>query len=223
MTCGIYKLISPNNKIYIGQSIKIEQRWIDHKRRAKKNSSRHSFKLYNSIRKYGWENFKKEIVEECLSDQLNAREIYYINLYDSVNLGLNGREGGNSNWKVTQTTKDKLRYANLGKYNGLQNIEFYIDGTKYKSIGDASRILLIAPKTIHNRLNSNNIKYANYIYLDDTKIVEKKRSLSGKHNEKKIMIDNVIYNTITEACRLLSIPRSTLHYRLKKGIYQIID
>jgi group I intron endonuclease len=222
MTCGIYKLISPNNKIYIGQSIKIEQRWIDHKRRAKKNSTRHSFKLYNSIRKYGWENFKKEIVEVCDPDELNDREIYYINLYDSINFGLNGRGGGN-NWKMTSDTKNKLRIANLGKYNGDQNIEFYIDNVKYKSIGDASKALQIPPKTIHNRLNSNNIKYSNYIYIDNIKNVERKKSLSGKHNEKKIMIDNIIYNTIAEACKILCIPRSTLHYRLKKGIYKIVD
>lgn len=222
MTCGIYKLISPNNKIYIGQSIKIEQRWIDHKRRAKKNSTSHSFKLYNSIRKYGWENFKKEITEVCDPDQLNDREIYYINLYDSINFGLNGREGGN-NWKMTSDTKNKLRIANLGKYNGDQNIEFYIDNVKYKSIGDASKVLQIPPKTIHNRLNSNNIKYINYIYIDNIKNVERKKSLSGKHNEKKIMIDNIIYNTIVEACKTLCIPRSTLHYRLKKGIYKIVD
>jgi DNA-directed RNA polymerase specialized sigma24 family protein len=218
MTCGIYKLISPNNKIYVGQSINIEKRWIDHKRRAKKKSTRHSFKLYNSVRKYGWENFIKEIAEICTPERLNDREIYYIDLCDSLNSGLNGRSGGNSNWKTTQDTKNKLRSCNLGKYNGDQNIEFYIDNIKYKSIGEAAKLLNIPPKTIHNRLNSRNEKFSNYIYVDSS-LVPIRNKVNNNRNRKI----EVIYNSIIDAIDMTKISKSTIFYRLKRGTYKYVD
>jgi group I intron endonuclease len=77
---GIYKIISPTGKIYIGQSINIEKRWEGHKRYNGIGP-----KLKNSYDKYGFENHMKEIIEECNIEQLNIREIfwkeYYINIY----------------------------------------------------------------------------------------------------------------------------------------------
>lgn len=221
MTCGIYKLISPNNKIYIGQSIKIEKRFNDHKRRAKEKSTKHSFKLYNSIRKYGWDNFKKEIVEICTPEQLNEREIYYIKLYNSYISGLNGREGGMSGWQISQSTKDKLRKINLGKYNGDQNIEFLINDIKYFSIGDASKKLNIPAKTIYNRLNSTNEKYSNYLYCDD-KLIPIRHRRKGKPLQK-IKINNIIYESATKASVLLNIPRVTLLRRARSTSKKFIN
>ena len=55
---GIYKITSPNNKIYIGQSVDIYKRWNYHK----KLYSNDSPKLYYSLKKYGSENHIFEIV-----------------------------------------------------------------------------------------------------------------------------------------------------------------
>ena len=39
---GVYKILNTiNNKVYIGQSIKIEDRWREHKRYAFRTSYRH--------------------------------------------------------------------------------------------------------------------------------------------------------------------------------------
>lgn len=46
---GIYKITSPSGKIYIGQSVNIERRFLDYKKSLKKSQ----IKLYNSIKKYG--------------------------------------------------------------------------------------------------------------------------------------------------------------------------
>lgn len=77
---GIYKITSPSNKIYIGQSINIEKRWEGHK-----NYTGIGPKLKNSYNSHGFENHIREIIEECNIDQLNEREIYwkqyYINEY----------------------------------------------------------------------------------------------------------------------------------------------
>lgn len=217
MTCGIYLLVAPNKKVYVGQSIKIENRFIDHKRRSKNKSNKGQSKLYNSIRKYGWESFEKKIIEECLPSILDEREKFYICFYDSIEYGLNGREGGTDGWKMTEATRKKLREVNIGKYNGSQNIKFTIDGVLYNSVGDASRKLKIAIKTIHNRLNSKNIKFSSYCYVDQSKIPPRRKPSSGK--SRKIIIDGTEYNSIASASFSTKISRSTIYYRIKTGIY----
>lgn len=61
--CGIYKIISPSGKIYIGQSSNIDGRWEQYEKYP--SSYIGQTRLYNSIKKYGYENHKLEIVELC--------------------------------------------------------------------------------------------------------------------------------------------------------------
>lgn len=73
---GIYKITSPSGKIYIGQAININKRkkvyeqFISHK-------SSIGPKIYNSLKKYGWENHTHELIEECSLKQLNEKETYH--------------------------------------------------------------------------------------------------------------------------------------------------
>ena len=46
-------------------------------------------KFYNSIIKYGKDNFKASILEICDLDELNAKETYYIRKYNTVDDGYN--------------------------------------------------------------------------------------------------------------------------------------
>ena len=79
MTTGIYKIENLiTHKVYIGQSVHIEKRWQEHCR----NSS--DSLITKAIRKYGKDNFSFAILEECKMEELNAKEEYYIKLYDSV-------------------------------------------------------------------------------------------------------------------------------------------
>jgi hypothetical protein len=56
-------------------------------------------KLYNSIRKYGWKNFEKEIVEVvyCRTEVLEL-EKFYIAEIDTFKNGLNSTPGGEDGW-----------------------------------------------------------------------------------------------------------------------------
>lgn len=85
MSIGIYKITSPSNKIYIGQSKDIEFRWSFYLNLYCKKQT----KIYNSLKKYGPENHIFEIIEECKLDKLDEREIYWKQYYNSVNDGLN--------------------------------------------------------------------------------------------------------------------------------------
>ena len=63
---GIYRFLNiKTNLSYIGQSIDIEKRLKEHKRRAFQKGKEYYKKLYKAIREYGLENFYFEIVEIC--------------------------------------------------------------------------------------------------------------------------------------------------------------
>lgn len=79
MTCGIYKIENLiNHKIYIGQSIHIEKRWMEHCIPSTKSL------VGKAINKYGKENFSFQIIEQCEEHLLNERESYYIQYYQSL-------------------------------------------------------------------------------------------------------------------------------------------
>ena len=93
---GIYKITNlVNGKVYIGQSKNITVRWENHKSLGRCTNESNSY-LHNAMRKYGVENFKKEVLEECRVDELNIKEIQYIQEYDSMNRekGYNQLPGG---------------------------------------------------------------------------------------------------------------------------------
>jgi group I intron endonuclease len=78
---GIYKITSPSGKIYIGQSTNIEKRWSTYKKLQCKGQ----IKLFNSLKKYGHEAHKFEVLEECDKDQLIQKETHWKQHYDVLN------------------------------------------------------------------------------------------------------------------------------------------
>lgn len=102
---GIYKITNKiNNKCYIGQSKNISKRWRSHKSNAyNPNEKSYNYPLYRAFRKYGLENFSFEILEECSIKDLNQKEKYYINKFNSFfngyNLTLGGDGVGNEIYK----------------------------------------------------------------------------------------------------------------------------
>lgn len=73
---GIYKITSPNNQVYIGQSSDVEKRIQNHKECV--SSNKH---LSLSINEYGIENHTFEILEECALNDLIDRENFYLSYY----------------------------------------------------------------------------------------------------------------------------------------------
>ena len=92
--CGIYKITSiSTGKIYIGQSVDIKSRLRDHIKAALVNGNKTNL-LYSAMSKEEPENFTFEILEEVPRPQLNEREKYYIDFYQSVKFGMNKTVGG---------------------------------------------------------------------------------------------------------------------------------
>ena len=109
MSCGIYKITnSITNESYIGQSIRIEARFQEHK------TAQDNYAIHKAIRKYGVNNFIFEIIEECEKEKLFEREKYWISFYDSYYHGYNETLGGEG---VLEANKKKINQYTLdGKY-----------------------------------------------------------------------------------------------------------
>ena len=102
---GIYKVTSPTNKVYIGQTINLSRRESEYKKIQCKAQP----KLFYSLKKHGWEQHKFEIIEECHEDQLLIRETHWKNYYKVLEIPslccrLDGRGG-----KLSNETKAKMR------------------------------------------------------------------------------------------------------------------
>lgn len=92
--CGIYKITNQkNNLVYIGQAVDISTRWKNHAKAGLGIDTPANNKLYKAMRDDGLENFSFEILEECSRDQLNEKEKFYINLYQSDKYGYNSNQG----------------------------------------------------------------------------------------------------------------------------------
>lgn len=113
----IYKYTSPSNKSYIGQTVK------SLKKRAKNNG--YGYKsckaFYRAIQKYGFKNFKYEILGEFLIEELNEKEIHYISIENTmIPNGYNIYKGGTNDYNSSRKTKIK-QYDLNGKFIKLYN------------------------------------------------------------------------------------------------------
>ena len=145
---GIYKLVSPNGIIYVGQSKDVYKRWDNNYAKLK---CKDQPKLYNSLKFYGWENFKKEILEKFEyhdEDLLNRREIYWGNLYEVLNkdkglntypLGKQGKQPEESIKKrIEKIIKSIFQFDLQGNF--IQKFKSAIEAVKFLGKGNSNNI-----------------------------------------------------------------------------------
>lgn len=91
---GIYKITNlKTDECYIGQSLDIYKRWSDHCKAGLGIDTPVGNKLYKSIQQYGLQNFTFELICECPKQELNEKEKYFIELYQSDTYGYNSTAG----------------------------------------------------------------------------------------------------------------------------------
>jgi group I intron endonuclease len=90
----IYKITNTiNGEVYVGCTVTtLKKRYHEHLYRCFKSD--YKSKLYNSIKKYGEENFTIELITECNVDKIYETEKLYIKQYNSFEDGLNSTLGG---------------------------------------------------------------------------------------------------------------------------------
>jgi group I intron endonuclease len=116
----IYKTTNKlNGKIYIGLQTKPVEKTMDYL-----GSGVH---LNNSIKKYGKENFTKEIICDNVEDveTLKKLEKFYIEKFNSYNDGYNLTTGGDGaiGYRYTEEQKIKLKKAQLDSYSSPAGIK----------------------------------------------------------------------------------------------------
>ena len=94
IVCGVYKITNQKtNMCYIGQAADVAKRWKDHAKCGLGIDTPASNKLYKAIQEYGIWNFSWELLEQCSKEELDEKEHFYIDLYDSKNYGYNSSIG----------------------------------------------------------------------------------------------------------------------------------
>lgn len=129
----IYKFTFPNGKVYIGQTKKRAwKRWHLHRVRANK-----CWYLARAIKKYGWDNIKKEVLVELPDALLDEYEVKFIALYGCVKPnGYNLTKGGDFNPMDSKTIRkrqlSKVRDPTHRKQQSERTAEWHKDDEKHE-------------------------------------------------------------------------------------------
>lgn len=173
-----------NEKVYVGQSINPVERFNQHKRDSKSKKYKNIY-LYNTILKYGIDNFKFEVIESSIPlSKIDDRERFWIKKLSSKKpFGYNLTDGGEGTWgyKHTQETKAKISAMKKGKFTHYQS-----DETKEK-IAESNRTRIVSKETKQKISNSHKGK----LFSDEHRkklsfaTLGKKKTESHKENLKR--------------------------------------
>ena len=114
---GIYKIqsrIKPK-RIYIGSSVNVYKRWMQHAQTLKRNIHR-SIKLQRHYNKYGEADLQYSILICCDKNDLIKMEQYFIDAYNPY-FNCSPTASSRLGCKASEETKRKLRESHLGKSN----------------------------------------------------------------------------------------------------------
>lgn len=133
----IYKITNiTNGKSYIGQTIQnVKDRFYQHCA-TKCSKAVLDMAIHRAIIKYGKSNFTIEVIEEIDSTNLNDREKYWINYYNSYNNGYNSTKGGQDGCKPFKDldVESIIKEYNLGKSLRTLGTIFKVDKQTIKDL-----------------------------------------------------------------------------------------
>lgn len=221
-----------NDKVYIGQTVMtVRERFMTHMKPST-SKKKGSYKLYNAVNKYGKDKFYVETLEEGIPvEQLDEKEIAYIQQYNSFLEGYNSTPGGDGRIinKVTNEeymldmAKCGIDSHEIAKVFGvnkatvirtLHKLGFYyhVDRQRVYALSkagmankDIAAELGCHPYTVHRILESFNIRK------------RKERMVQRKDFDyESFELDYVNQMPICEICKKYNITKSTF-YRIKKA------
>lgn len=170
-------------------------------------SAKANYPICKAIRKYGWDKFELEIIEEVNQDELSIRETYWIKSFDSINpqVGYNLIEASITSFGhvVTQETRDKIRQKAKERNLAGENNPFYRG--------------IHSEETIKKISNANKGKKLSPEHVEKLKQMLSKRT--GNRHPLSIKVINSetgkVYSSICEAAAENNINHSTLNDYLR--------
>jgi group I intron endonuclease len=219
---GIYKITSPSNLVYIGQSVNINRRFLKYKSNI--NNSTCQTKLNRSFLKYGIENHKFEIIEKCAISELNNKERYYQDFYNSINNGLNltlthcetksGHLSEETKLKISKTRKEKnlkfteesIKKSIISKKNKYNNDPSYKERLSKAQLG---KKLTLETKLKISEALKNRIRHKESY----EKAAQKTRKVILQINNNNEIVN--IHNSIKEASEAIKCSKSSIINCLK--------
>jgi group I intron endonuclease len=218
--CGIYKITSPTNKIYIGSSKDINTRWS----RYKNLHCQYQQKIYRSLLKHSVDAHKFEIIHECNAEDLFQWERLYAEYYDV--LGANGLNLAIPNYKDikgkrSQECKDLMSFKMTGSKNHFYGKKHTVE-TIQKLKGKPSYFIgKKHSKEVIEKIRAAKIgkKYTNESKLKMSESRKKFLNNGGLVHNSKIIINlttGIFYDSITDAAISHNINRRTLGKKIKR-------
>lgn len=116
---GIYKIVNPKGKVYIGQSVDLYRRL---KHYFEPKAAKNQVILKNSFEKYGVNNHIFSIIEECDVKELNEKERFWQEFYLETSL----------NCRLTKSL-DKSGYCSDITKNNISN-SLKLSGKSYQHL-----------------------------------------------------------------------------------------
>ena len=189
-----------NNKVYIGQTINsLSYRFNQHARVPLKKCSKDSIDY--AIKSLGIENFFIELLEECPISELDTKEVYWINFYDSYNNGYNLTRGGQFS-RINKISEDIL----------IKIIKDYKNEIPVKEICQKYNI---NKTTLYRHFKNNNVELlGNH---REKSLEQSIKNLKKATEAKQVKIYNKSLNII------YSSKKEALCDMIKKGFSKAID
>lgn len=197
--CGIYTITNiVNGKMYVGQSVDIFGRWIDHKSELRKDNHVNSY-LQKTWNKYGEEKFLFEVLEECEEQFLYTIEHYWATILNVHN----PKYGYNimpthpyGNPRHTEETRKKISRGNKGKIKNIgskrtENTKQKMRSTKSQKSGKPIVILDIKGRYIKEEKSLGDV--AEYLGYNRKSIGNIQAVLKGRNGQKSIKNHILVY------------------------------
>jgi group I intron endonuclease len=150
----VYKITnSINDKVYVGRTIRsIEQRYKEHLQSLENGDTRH---LYSAMRKYGANNFKIELIEECSTlDEMIEKEAYYCELLEAYTKGYNMTTAG----EINPMECEKAKASHKRKMQS-EEVKSKISETMKRIRANSPKTISIHKGKIGKRISSEELDY----------------------------------------------------------------
>lgn len=206
-----------NDMVYIGiTSQKPERRW--------QNGLGYTYNqyFYRAIKKYGWDNFKHEILFSGLSlNQANKKEIELISFYDSTNRskGYNLQTGGSERYHYSDEIIEKLKESHAGKNNGMYG-KSHTENTRHLMSISKKEYLKSHPHPMKGKHMSNETKAVLSVKAKNRLSDKSKIYNYGKYRKIICVDTGEIFNSINHLSESTGIKISTLYAHLSHQKYK---